>query len=82
MLIWVLLNFEGGKVGSPGGGGVRNTYNVKISESCKSQSGEEEAADENVKVSEGFDEKLLKHKESFAYKLRKLRAQLFEENGN
>ena len=58
-------------------------------ESCKSQSSEQEAVDmdenaigDDVKESQSIDEKLLKDKESFAYKLRRLRAQLFEENGN
>ena len=52
-------------------------------ESCKSPSArQEDAIDDDVKESEVIDEKLLKDKESFAYKLRKLRAQLFEENGN
>ena len=61
-------------------------------ESCKSSGAREEDAasavrdedddEDNVKESESLDEKLLKDKESFAYKLRKLRAQLFEENGN
>ena len=53
------------------------------SESCKSPSArEEDAVDDDVKESGDIDEKLLKDKESFAYKLRRLRAQLFEENGN
>ena len=52
-------------------------------ESCKSQSGEEEATDENENVvDEDVDEKLLNDKDSFAYKLRRLRAQLFEKNEN
>ena len=61
-------------------------------ESCKSVSAREENAvsvvkdeedhKDNDKESEGFDEKLLKDKESFAYKLRKLGAQLFEKNEN
>ena len=36
----------------------------------------------NVEESKDVDEKLHKDKESFAYKLRKLRAQLFEKNEN
>ena len=58
-------------------------------DSCKSQIGEQEAADmddnavdNGVKESESINEKLLKDKESFAYKLRRLRAQLFKENVN
>ena len=44
-------------------------------ESCKSQSGEEEATDKNENVvDEDVDEKLLKDKESFAYSyLRKMK---------
>ena len=46
------------------------------SESCKSLSArEEDAVDDDVKESGDIDEKLLKDKESFAYKLRTLRAQ-------
>ena len=52
--------------------------------SCMEEDADEvkNATDENVQESEDFDEKLLKDKESFAYKLRRLRAQLFEENVN
>ena len=51
--------------------------------SCKSPSArEEDAVDDDVKESGDIDEKLLKDKESFAYKLRRLRAQLFETNEN
>ena len=64
-------------------------YSSSEAESCKSQSSEQEAVemDENaigddVKESQSIDEKLLKDKESFAYKLRRLGAQLFEENRN
>ena len=42
----------------------------------------DENEENNVKKTEDVDSKLLRDKEAFAYKLRRLRAQLFEENGN
>ena len=66
-----------------------NEETLSENESCKSIDGVEEAADmdenavdDDVKESQSLDEKLLNDKESFAYNLRRLRAQLFEENRN
>ena len=63
--------------------GVSEFHEETLSEdeSCKSSSArQEDAIDDDVKESGDIDEKLLKDKESFAYKLRRLRAQLFEQN--
>ena len=54
------------------GSSIREEDNVKDEENNKN----------NVKKSEDVDAKLLKDNEKFAYKLRRLRAQLFEKNEN